>query len=107
SAFEYFRSRGKSTPQEFVLPNVPVFNQFTAANSLARSLLEQYAPPEVSGPGLTGAVTLTPPVSVNRILAIERLDFSPSSNDRIMGSLLLSRVERPDFIWTPYEDFVS
>src|SRR4029077_7521621 len=38
----------------------------------------------------------------------ERVDYSPSSGkDRVMGRLLINRLERPDFIWTPYKDFVS
>lgn len=108
SAYEYFRSRGQQMPQFFWLPNVAVFRQFAPVGRQSRTLLDTYKPiVDVGGSGLFGGVTLAPPVSVNRHLAIERLDFHPGSRDRIMGSLLLARLGRPDFIWTPYPDFVS
>ncbi len=53
-------------------------------------------------------MTLAPPVALNRTLAIERLDYKrPNGKDRLMGRLLLNRLGRPDFIWSPYKDFVS
>ncbi|MEO8099211.1 MAG: TonB-dependent receptor [Acidobacteriota bacterium] len=107
SSYEFFRSRALQPPQQFVFPNVPVLAAFALANGQARKLLETYAPPAVGGSGIVGALDLSPPVSVNRHLAIERLDFNPGSRDRIHGSLLLARLGRPDFIWTPYKDFIS
>ncbi len=108
SAYEYFRSRGQQTPQTFTLPNLTVFRQFAPEGRQSRTLLDAYKPiVDVTGSGLTANVTLKPPVSTNRHLAIERIDFNPGSRDRIMGSLLLARLGRPDFIWTPYKDFVS
>jgi len=107
SAYEHFRSRGQQAEQTFFLPNVPVFNQFAPVGRQSRTLLETYAPPTVGGSGITGQLSMAPPVSVNRSLAIERIDFNPGSRDRITGTLLLSRLGRPDFIWTPYKDFIS
>lgn len=107
SAFERFRSRGQQAEQTFVVPNVPVFQQFAPVGRQSRTLLDTYAPPAVSGNGVTGSVTIAPPVSVDRSLAIERVDWNPGVRDRVSGTLLLSRVGRPDFIWTPYRDFVS
>ncbi len=54
-----------------------------------------------------GSLSIAPPVSVNRSLAIERIDYNPGSRDRVTGTLLLARLGRPDFIWTPYKDFIS
>ena len=107
SAYEHFRSRGQQAPQSFTLPNLPVFQQFAPVGRQSRTLLETYAAPAVSGTGVVGSLTIAPPVSVNRSLAIERVNFNPSSRDRITGTLLLSRLGRPDFIWTPYKDFIS
>jgi hypothetical protein len=108
SAYEYFRSRGRAVPLEFRFPNTPVFFEFAAPGRQSRALLEQYpVPVAVGGPGLTGVATLAPPVSVNRHLAIERVDFDPGVKDRVSSSFLLARVTRPDFIWSPYPDFVS
>ncbi len=110
SAFEHFRSRGRQAAQDFKLPNasaiVAQYGTLITADNQAVPLLQQYAP-AVSGNDITGSVTIAPPVSVNRALLIERLDYNPTVNDRITGSLLLARLTRPDFIWTPYPDFVS
>ena len=52
--------------------------------------------------------TLSPPVAVNRTLLIERLDYNtPDGKDRLMGRVLINRLGEPDFIWTPYKDFIS
>ncbi|MEP6960645.1 MAG: carboxypeptidase regulatory-like domain-containing protein [Acidobacteriota bacterium] len=107
SSYEFFRSRGLQPPQTFVFPNLPVFRNFAPEGRQSRTLLDSYAPPAVAGPGVIGSLDLRAPVSVNRHLAIERLDFNPDSKDRINGSLLLGRLGRPDFIWTPYKDFIS
>jgi hypothetical protein len=108
SAYEHFRSRGEQAAQTFVLPNLPVFQQFAPPGRQSRTLLETYAPPPgIGGSGVTGTLSIAPPVSVNRSLAIERIDYNPGTRDRVTGSLLLSRLGRPDFIWTPYKDFIS
>ena len=66
------------------------------------------APVVENGNSLTAQLTLAPPVAVNRTLAIERLDYTrPGGNDRVMGRLLINRFEEPDFIWSPYKDFIS
>ncbi len=51
---------------------------------------------------------LAPPVAVNRTLAIERLDYNtPDGKERLMGRVLINRLAEPDFIWSPYKDFIS
>ena len=109
SAYEYFRSRSQQDPFTFLLPSPNFVSSFTAPGSLARQLLTQFPTPAVTnGNGLTTQMTLAPPVSLNRTLAIERLDYNtPDGKDRVMGRLLINRVGEPDFIWTPYKDFVS
>ena len=107
SAYEHFRSRGKQAEQTFLLPNVPVFQQFAPVGRQSRTLLDTFGAPAVGGAGVTGSLTMAPPVSVDRTLLIERMDWTPGTRDRVTGTLLVSRVGRPDFIWTPYKDFVS
>lgn len=106
SSFEHFRSRGRQDPQVFTFPNLPVFRQFAPPDRQSRALLDRFAPPAVGGAGLTGQLTLEPPVSVNRIVAVERVDYQ-ARRDQFTGSLLLARLTRPDFIWSPYQDFTS
>ena len=109
SAYEYFRSRSEQAPFTFTLPAVNFVPTYTAAGSLARQLLTEFPAPAAADGFLPVAqLTLTPPVAVNRTLAIERLDYTrPGGKDRVMGRLLINRFEEPDFIWSPYKDFIS
>jgi hypothetical protein len=109
SALEHFRSRSQQAPFTFLFPTTIFVPSFTSANSIARQLLAQFPAPAVTDRNLpTAQLTLTPPVSINRTLAIERLDYStPGGRDRLMGRVLINGLGRPDFIWTPYKDFVS
>src|SRR5579862_102986 len=111
SAYEYFRSRGAASPFTFLLPT-PSFLSYLNAfqpNSLAAQLLTQFPSPLVSGTTAYAAPdTLSPPVAVNRNLAIERLDYdTPDGKQRVMGRVLINRLAEPDFIWSPYKDFIS
>lgn len=109
SSYEYLRSRGTGTPYPFDLPT-PTFLSFTGTNSLARQLLTEFPSPVTNAAGntLTQIDMLAPPVGVNRILAIERLDYSPAGGkDRLMARVLINRLTEPDFIWSPYKSFVS
>src|SRR5262249_7240612 len=108
SAFEYFRSRSFQAPQSFTVPAIGFQPNYSDRSRHSHQLLQQYAPPPVKGNNVVGDVLLRPPVSFNRSVAIERLDHAtPSGKDRLMGRLMIARLERPDFIWTPYPDFVS
>ena len=108
SAYEYFRSRGAASPYTFSLPTANLLS-FTAADSPARQLLTAYPSPITSNtPALSAEETLSPPVAVNRTLLIERLDYkTPDGKDRVMGRVLINRLTEPDFIWSPYKDFIS
>jgi hypothetical protein len=109
SAYEYFRSRGDGTPYPFDLPTANLLT-FTGPSSLARQLLTEYPSPVTSTAttALTQVEMLAPPVAVNRILAIERLDYnSPDGKDRLMARVLINRLTEPDFIWSPYKGFTS
>jgi hypothetical protein len=109
SAWDYLRSRSQQDPFTFLLPSTSFVTNFTGPGSLARQLLTQFPAPQVSnGNQPTAQLTLTPPVSVDRYLAIERLDYaSRDGKDRVMGRVLINRLSRPEFIWSPYKDFVS
>ncbi len=112
SAYEYFRSRSQQAPFTFRFPApnfIPELHQLQVTNSLAEQLLTQFPAPFVQNADfLTGQLTLAPPVAVNRQLAIERLDYvRPGGKDRVMGRLLINRFDEPDFIWSPYKDFIS
>ena len=111
SAYEYFRSRGDGSPYPFDLPTPSFLNYLTAfqPSSPARQLLTEFPSPLVTNtPAYSAVEMLAPPVAVNRTLAIERLDYNtPDGKERLMGRVLINRLTEPDFIWSPYQDFVS
>jgi len=108
SALDYLRSRSQQDPTTFLFPT-PNLLAFTTQTSLARKLLTEFPAPAVTNGNLfTAPLTLAPPVAVNRTLAIERLDYmQPAGRDRVMARVLINRLTEPDFIWSPYKDFIS
>jgi len=108
SALEHLRNRSLQDPVVFNLPT-PQFMNFLRPGSPASTLLTNFPPPQVTnGNSIFAPITLSPPVALDRTFAIERLDYTrPNGRDRWMGRALLNRVALPDFIWTPYKDFVS
>ncbi len=108
TAFEHLRSRSRQDTGSYKLPSTR-FGDFTGPNSTARKLLAQYAAPSVTDRNNpTARIDIAPPVSVNRLLAIERVDYNSRDNkNRLMGRIAIARLSRPDFIWSPYPDFVS
>ncbi len=66
------------------------------------------APAVTDGANPLATLTVAPPVAVNRSLGIERLDYTtPSGRDRIMARGIFVNMSEPDFIWSPYKDFIT
>jgi hypothetical protein len=111
SAYEHLRSRGRQDPTDFRLPTTAFAKllQDGPATRLSRKLFELYpAPPITNGNALTATATISPPVTVDRSLSIERLDYNSRNGvNRLMGRVAVANLSRPDFIWTPYKDFIS
>jgi hypothetical protein len=107
SAFDFLRSRGREAPVTFAVPSTEFIPLYTQPGSAARGLLERFPAPAVTD-GLRPAArwTAEPPVSLNRLLSLQRADLI-HGNHRLRGRLALASLSRPDFIWTPYPDFVS
>ena len=109
SALEQYTSHGKQDPQTYILPTanfLPTFNQ--PATSPAAQLLTKYPAPAILNLNVTAPLTLSPPVQLNRLLALERLDYLPKSGkDRLMARLVVDRFTEPDFSWSPYPDFIT
>ena len=109
STFDYFHSGSREAPATFVVPSSIFVSLYSAPGSLARQLLSEFPAPAATNGNLPVAqLTLAPPVTINRYNLIERLDYStPSQKDRIMARVLFNQLGRPDFIWSPYKDFIS
>lgn len=108
SAFERLRSRSQQDPYTFLLPSTN-FLASTGPNSSIRQLLTTYPTPATTNTtAVTTPLTIAAPVAVNRSLGIERLDYTaPGGKDRIMARGIFVATSQPDFIWTPYKDFVT
>ena len=108
SSFEHLRTRTRLDPRPIELPSTAIFR--FAPDSPVRPLIERFAAPYPNSPGgeLTGTVRLAPPSSLDRSIGSARLDhLFGEGRHRIFSRLLFARVERPDFVWSPYPDFVS
>ncbi|HWF11500.1 MAG TPA: carboxypeptidase regulatory-like domain-containing protein [Bryobacteraceae bacterium] len=111
SALENFRSFSSLAPNTYTLPTtnfIPALN--ISATRLAYQLLTKYPGPTIVSP--TGAVTakytVEQPVEVDRLIALERGDFTTNGGrDHILGRLNIARLTEPDFLWYVYPDFTS
>ena len=108
AAFESLRSRGRGDSEKIILPTTRFISALTQPGSLSRRLLETYPTPLTTEENrLTAETTVSPTVSVNRLLAVPRLDIQPpGSRHQWMARLVIARLERPDFVWSPYKDFI-
>ena len=108
STFEQFANRGQLPARDFNVPSASFIPQYTVEGRKSRALLQQYPPPFVQSLSPSGTVKIAQPAALDRTLAIERMDYHPSSGkDRFMGRLMASKVTNPYFIWTPYKDFIT
>lgn len=111
TSVEYFRSRSQEEPLPYNVPNSEFlsFLGCPASGSYACSLLRDYPiSSSTQLDPLVAAVTLSQPVSVTQWLALQRLDYSaPASGQHVGIRLALSNLSRPDFIWSPYPDYIS
>ena len=111
SALEKLISHSAQNPQTYSLPTtnfIPALNLPTTR--IARQLLDQFPGPTIVSPtgALTANYTVAAPVVVNRLIALERIDYTPAKGrDRFMGRVNIARVNEPDFIWSPYSAFDS
>jgi hypothetical protein len=106
-AFEHTRNRGRGSPFAVRLPSQALV-QATRPDSIARQLFTTYTAPFPLVNGPSGVVLLTPTVSADRDSGLARIDriFS-SGKHRLMGRVTALRLDRPDFVWNPYADFIS
>ncbi len=109
SSLEELLSRGAQETRTLKMPSDIFISTFNLpASRLSRQLLEKFPGPVLSSKGVTANYTVAPPVETNRLLALERLDYAtPGGRDHFMARLAMSRTSQPDFVWSPYKDFIS
>jgi hypothetical protein len=111
SALEQLISHSKQDPATYVLPTTSFLADLTVPSTrLASQLLTAFPPPVIVSPtkAPTSLYTIAQPVVVDRLIALERGDYTnKSGRDHFMARLDLARTTEPDFIWTPYTQFIS
>jgi len=110
TSLEYFRSRAQLQPQQFILPNATFLSEIGCPSaSIYCQLLRGYpVSRSTSLDVFTASVTLSQPVSADRWLALQRLDYAaPGGAQHISLRLAISDYARSDFIWSPYRDYIS
>lgn len=109
SSLDQLLSHSRLDQQTFVVPSTTFLSLLGAlVQPATRQLLTQFPAPAVVSNAATGQYTTAPPVVVDRTIALERGDYSTKDGrDHFMGRLALSRMGEPDFIWTPYPQFIS
>jgi hypothetical protein len=106
AAMEGLRSRSRGESEQYRLPTTEFVN-YTAPGSISRGLIERFRPPAITDGFMpVSDVRLAPPVSLERMLSLLRVDRSGGGH-RFTGRLAAARTSRPDFIWSPYAEFVS
>lgn len=113
-SYEYFHGESQSDlDQTVTLPSGNLVS-FLPANSEAKDLLTRFPTPGPSVSACSAAtlnacvvkIRLAQPETLNRNLGLVRLDYL-HGRQRVFGRLNVSRVRRPDFIWSPYQQFVA
>jgi hypothetical protein len=108
SAFERLSSHSFQGPSTFLLPSTTFFTDFSQETNLAKLLTMYPAPPVTDGANPFATLTVAPPVVLQRTLGIERLDYTtPSGRNRILARGIFVNMSEPDFIWSPYKDFIT
>jgi len=115
-AFESFHGANQNDPQTFYAP-APRLVDFLAPASIARQLLQRFPTPATVDPPACAStnlnacrspITVSQPVTLDRIFALARADYLFSGGlRRITGRVAVNRISRPDFIGTPYTQFIS
>jgi hypothetical protein len=109
SALEQLISHSNESPRPYELPSANFLKTFNVPTSrLASQVLTAFPAPVLNVPNVTGVYMVAPPVVVDRLLALERGDYTTKAGrDHIMARLAMQRLSQPDFIWSPYPSFVS
>lgn len=108
-SYERLRSRSRLDPLAFVFPSTAFMANLETAAPATRELLQRFAPPVVaplSSEPLVGTQVIQQPVTVDRSLALARIDYRRAKSN-YFGRITISRVGRPDFVWSPYPEFTS
>jgi hypothetical protein len=109
SALDELISHSKQDPSTYLLPTTNFLAAFAVPSTrLASQLLTQFPGPVIQSRNVDAPYTVAQPVVVDRLIGLERGDYTTKSGrDHFVARLALSRTTEPDFIWSPYQQFIS
>jgi hypothetical protein len=108
SAYENLHSRTELIPTDYKLPTGS-FVASLRSDSIAHQLLTEHPSlaSNITGPA-SATLRLAPPITIDRSLALERVDYSTQDGrQRLSGRVALIRSRQPNFIWSPFKDLSS
>jgi hypothetical protein len=110
SALEDLLSHSKQNPSQYLLPTTNFltgpFN--VPSTRLASQLLTMFPGPVIKSNAVDAIYTVSQSVIVDRLIALERGDYATKGGkDHFMARLALARTTEPNFIWSPYPQFIS
>jgi hypothetical protein len=113
ASLEYLRSRGYGDPVTVQLPSTGFYSYlaslvpaFTPGVAYTKQLLADHPGPAPNSAALSAPMDVALPNFVNRWLALERIDYAaPGGRHRISVRANEARLERPNFIWSPFQGF--
>ena len=101
TGFEKFRDHGTGDPQTYLVPGALAALFLTPGPSA--SLLQQFPSPGRGVNALSANVVLSPTVTIDQRLLLERLDYRSKKGDQTLTArFALSRQTQPDFNFSPY-----
>jgi len=111
TSFEYLRSRSYGDPVSVLLPangflTFLANSQYLPSAAYATQLLQQHPYPVPQTSAITAPAELSIPDFANQWLALERLDYAlPGDKHRVTARVIYNHLDRPDFLWSPYQGF--
>ena len=109
---EYLLSTSQTAPAQFRLPAPQFFSLFglPTTNSLAWQLMQEFPAPAAPIDQATGTevATIARPSDLNRLLVLPRLDYLiEGGRHRVIVRESVAKLDLPDFIWSPYKQFIT
>lgn len=114
TSFEYLRTRSYGDPVSVILPTTGLLSYLALyvprlpSAAAVSQLLQQhpFPAPQSSSSVYTAPVNFSIPSFADQWLALERLDYElPGGKHRLTGRAVYNHVDRPDFLWSPYQGF--
>ncbi|HEV2688108.1 MAG TPA: carboxypeptidase-like regulatory domain-containing protein, partial [Bryobacteraceae bacterium] len=108
---EYAQFTSRAAPAQFRLPTLDFYTLFKqSTNRLAVQLLNRFPAPFAPLDTNTGTerATIERPSSLDRYIVLPRVDYLLKGGaHRFMARAIVSDLNLPDFIWTPFKDFIT